>query len=193
MPHAMMNGRGQQTEMAYHKMLANFPCWCGSGKKYKKCHESFDEKISAAERAGHPVPSRKLLKSAKVTVVRAFAQVSDCGEQGVTIQADGETYEAKSLIVAAGSKPAIPPIPGADRAGVFTSDDLLEGAGKELASLVIIGGGVIGCECASIYADLGAQVTILEAMDHILPPMDRELAQRLTMFLKKRGVSIRGQ
>ena len=47
----------------------------------------------------------KLLKSAKVTVVRAFAQVSDCGEQGVTIQADGETYEAKSLIVAAGSKP----------------------------------------------------------------------------------------
>ena len=132
----------------------------------------------------------KLLKSAKVTVVRAFAQVSDCGEQGVTIQADGETYEAKSLIVAAGSKPAIPPIPGADRVGVFTSDDLLEGAGKELASLVIIGGGVIGCECASIYADLEAQVTILEAMDHILPPMDRELAQRLTMFLKKRGVTI---
>ena len=50
--------------MAYRKMLANFPCWCGSGKKYKKCHEAFDERIIAAEKAGHVVPERKLFKTA---------------------------------------------------------------------------------------------------------------------------------
>ncbi|MBR5970543.1 MAG: type I methionyl aminopeptidase [Lachnospiraceae bacterium] len=50
--------------MAYRKMLANFPCWCGSGKKYKKCHEAFDERIIAAEKAGHVVPDRKLFKTA---------------------------------------------------------------------------------------------------------------------------------
>ena len=49
--------------MAYRKMLANLPCWCGSGKKYKKCHEAFDDRIISAEKAGHIVPARKLLKT----------------------------------------------------------------------------------------------------------------------------------
>ena len=49
----------------YKKMLSNMPCWCGSGKKYKKCHLAFDERIIEAERSGHIVPSRELLKTAE--------------------------------------------------------------------------------------------------------------------------------
>ncbi len=132
----------------------------------------------------------KMMKADKVTVVNAFASVTAVGESGVTITASDEEYEAKSLIIATGSVPAVPPIKGSDGSGVYTSDDLLQDGGKELKSIVIIGGGVIGCECASIYLDLGCKVTIIETMEHILPPMDREIAQRLTMFLKKQGAEI---
>ena len=54
---------------------------------------------------------------------------------------------------------------------------------------MIVGGGVVGVECAALYRRLGCEVTVLEAADHLLPAMDRELAQRLAMVLKKQGVA----
>lgn len=132
----------------------------------------------------------KLMKTDKVTVVPSFACVIANDANGVVIEADGETYEAENLIIATGSVPSVPPISGSELSGVYTSDDLLENNGIDFKSVVIIGGGVIGCECASIYLSLGCKVTIVEAMEHILPPMDREIAQRLTMFLKKQGAEI---
>ncbi len=128
----------------------------------------------------------RLMKAGKVQVVHGAAQITGPG----AIACNGETYSATNIIVATGSVPACPPIPGRELPGVYTSDDLLEGEGKALSSLVIIGGGVIGVECASIYLPLGCQVTIVEAMDHILPQMDREIAQRLTMLLKKQGAAV---
>lgn len=152
---------------------------------FEKMHGRKDA-VVAALRSG----IEKTLKSAKVTVVNAFAAVTEYSDSGVIIRAADGLYEAEKLIIATGSVPAVPPIPGCDCEGVFTSDAVLEGCGKKLDSLIIIGGGVIGCECASIYLDLGCKVTIIEAMEHILPPMDKEIAQRLTMVLKKRGAQI---
>lgn len=128
----------------------------------------------------------KLLKQRKVTVVRGAATIE---APGVVI-CDGQAYEARDVIVATGSIPATIPVPGIDLPGVYTSNDLLEGEGVQLLSLVIIGGGVIGVELASMYASLGARVTILEAASRILPPFDREIAQRVAMHLKKRGVAV---
>ena len=152
---------------------------------FKKIHERKDFVVSSLRQG-----IEKLMKAGKVTVIKAFASIKACGENGAVICADGEDYEAENVIIATGSVPAVPPIKGSDIDGVYTSNDLLEGDGKDVKSLVIIGGGVIGCECASIYLDLGCQVTILEAMENILPPMDREIAQRLTMFLKKQGAQV---
>lgn len=128
----------------------------------------------------------KLMKSSKVTVVKGAAVLQGEG----VLTCNGETYEAKDIILATGSQVSYPPIPGIDGPGVYNSRDLLEGEGKDFSSLVIIGGGVVGIECASIYLSLGCQVTVLEAADHILPFMDKEIAQRLTMVLKKRGAEI---
>lgn len=128
----------------------------------------------------------KLLKQRKVTVVRGSATIEASG----VVSCDGQTYEARDIIVATGSVPATIPVPGIDLPGVYTSNDLLEGEGVRLSSLVIIGGGVIGVEFATMYASLGARVTIVEAAERILPPMDREIAQRATMHLKKRGVNV---
>lgn len=132
----------------------------------------------------------KMLKAGKVTVVKAFAKVEEVLGDTVIIEAEEQKYEACDIIVATGSIPSVPPIEGHELQGVYTSDDILENGGVNFNSLVIIGGGVIGCECASIYLDLGCKVTILEAMEHILPPMDREIAQRLSMYLKKQGAVI---
>lgn len=128
----------------------------------------------------------KLLKQRKVTVVRGKATIVSPG----VVVCDGETFEARDIIVATGSVPATIPVPGIELPGVYSSNELLEGEGVSLSSIVIIGGGVIGVEFATIYAQLGAKVTILEAAERILPPMDREIAQRVTMHLKKRGVIV---
>lgn len=128
----------------------------------------------------------KLLKQRKVTVVRGQASIEAPG----VVSCDGQSYEASDIIVATGSVPATIPVPGIDLPGVYTSNDLLEGEGVQLSSLVIIGGGVIGVEFASLYAALGAQVTILEAAERILPPLDREIAQRVAMHLKKKGAFV---
>lgn len=103
---------------------------------------------------------------------------------------------AANILIATGSMPASPPIPGADLEGVRNSDDILDknrlGSGSEdcYKRLIVIGGGVIGMEMATVYSDLGSQVTVIEAMDRILPGMDKEISQNLKMIMKKRGVEI---
>ena len=90
----------------------------------------------------------QLMQAGKVALVQGTAQVA---EEGV-ILCGGERYEAADIVIAAGAAPALPPIPGRELPGVYTSDGLLEGDGRLPASLVIIGGGVIGVELASAYA-----------------------------------------
>lgn len=112
-------------------------------------------------------------------------------DRKVEVVSDGEAriYEAGSVLLAAGSRPVILPIPGMDLPGVLTSDELFRL--REIPeSLVIIGGGVISVEFATIYAAFGTKVTILEAMPRLVPNMDKEISQNLKMILKKRGVSI---
>ena len=132
----------------------------------------------------------RLMRAGKVEVVRARASVAGPG----TVCAAGATYEAKDIIIATGSVPAVPPIPGRDLPGVYVSDDLLEGgcegATRDLSSLAIIGGGVIGVEIAGIYAALGCEVTILEAQAQLLPAMDKDVATRLAALLKRQGVTV---
>lgn len=128
----------------------------------------------------------KMMKANKIAVVKGHARIEQPGE----ISCNGETYEVDDIIIATGSKVAYPPIPGIHDPGVYNSRDLMEGEGVNFKSLIIIGGGVVGAECASLYMSLGCDVTILEAADHILPFMDKEIAQRLTMVLKKKGVKV---
>ena len=106
------------------------------------------------------------------------------------VSEDGEQIlEAEHIILAAGSKPLILPIPGMDLPGVLTSDELFRMKSVP-ESLTIIGGGVISVEFATVYAELGCKVTILEALPRILPNMDKEISQNLKLILKKRGIDI---
>ena len=107
----------------------------------------------------------------------------------VTTEEKEEVYAADHIILAAGSKPMLLPIPGMDLPGVLTSDGLFR-LQECPESLAIIGGGVISVEFATAFAGLGTKVTILEALPRLVPNLDKEISQNLKMILKKRGVDI---
>lgn len=98
-----------------------------------------------------------------------------------------ETIESKNSIIATGSKPASLPFIQIDKERIITSTEALKL--KEVPKhLVIIGGGVIGIELGQVYLRLGAQVSVVEFMDRIIPGMDGALSKELTKVLKKQGM-----
>ncbi len=101
----------------------------------------------------------------------------------------GEELEAKKIIWAGGSKVAQIPIPGIDHERVLTSDTILDL--KEVPeSMIVIGGGVIGCEMAEIFNAYGTKVTIVELAEELLPMMELEISQALRTQFTKKGITI---
>ena len=132
-----------------------------------------------------------LLKANGVSCyLQGRAKLLDQGRVEVIGGEEEALLHGENILLATGAAPARPPIPGMDLPGVITSDELLDGEPLDCKSLVVIGGGVIGMEVATVYANLGAAVTVIEAAERILPHMDREIAQNLSMILKKRGVTL---
>ena len=104
-----------------------------------------------------------------------------------TFQVGEEEFEAEQIILASGSVPASIPIPGTDKPGVLNSDGVL--ALEECPeSVVIIGGGVIGLELACAYAAFGTKITVVEALDHMLPMLDGDLTAIGVKHMKKMGM-----
>lgn len=99
-------------------------------------------------------------------------------------------YTGKSIIIATGARPVTPKIPGADLPGVITSERLLASRAWNFDRLVIIGGGVIGVEFATIFHELCSNVTIIEKSDHLLGPMDTEVSEALEKELRSKGITI---
>ena len=131
---------------------------------------------------------RMKMTEAGVVMVNAEALIEGRAADGtLTIVAGEERYEAANLLICTGSETVIPPIPGLAETAYWTSREALQS--KELpASLVVIGGGVIGMEFASFFNSLGVEVHVVEMLDKILGPMDRELSEMLQAEYAKRGV-----
>ncbi len=124
-----------------------------------------------------------LLKANKVDVIRKFADLKEPGK----VECDGETYEAKDIIIATGSVPASIPIPGADLC--ITSTEALE-LPKVPKRFAVIGGGVIGMEIASAYNAFGSDVTVIEVMPELYPAEERSMVKYLQKELSKSGIKI---
>lgn len=132
----------------------------------------------------------QLLTANQVTVIKGAAEFVDSKTVKVN-KADGEEIivTGNKIIIATGSKSHIPSIEGMTLEGVYTSKELLDF--KEVPEkLVIIGGGVIGMEFASIFQELGSEVTVVEYANSILPLIDSDITKRFTASLKKRGMTI---
>lgn len=132
-----------------------------------------------------------LLKKKKIEVFSGTGIIIEPHVVSVETEEGGNyIVEAENIMVATGSRPFTPPIPGADLPGVIDSTDLIDMGGAEIPEFVIIGGGVIGIEFATIYADLGDHVTVIEGMDRLLPVIDKEIGRSIKMTLEKKGVDV---
>ena len=169
-------------------------CLCATAKRLNDIRKAADLGVSAADpvldfdavhkRLGEVTDTLRdgietVLDGVKI--VREEASLS--GPDSVT--AGGKTYTAPRIIIATGSAPARL---NADSAGsALTSDDVLA-LDHVPESMLIIGGGVIGLEFASVFNSFGSKVTVLEYCKEILPGFDRDIAKRLRSYLSRRGI-----
>ena len=129
-----------------------------------------------------------LMDKNKIDVYEGTASFKDVAHINIEKNDDStQTIEAKNTIIATGSKPSSLPFIKMDKERVITSTEALKL--KEIPKhLIVIGGGVIGLELGQVYKRLGADVTIVEFMDRIIPGMDAGLSKELTKVLKKQKV-----
>lgn len=136
---------------------------------------------------------KQRLNNEHCTLVSGFAKVK--GQQPIAngqwlIECNGETYEAENLMICTGSTNFVPPIPGIqDNPAVWDSTDALN-ATELPKSIIIVGGGVIGMEFATLYHELGVPVTVIEALPSILPNLDPEVVSVLADKYRKAGINI---
>ena len=136
-----------------------------------------------------------LLKNNGITQITGTAvfvnkhQIKVISEKQDQVTTGSQVIDFDFAIIATGSKPVIPPIPGSNHPDVITSDTALS-LDAVPASLGIIGGGVIGCEFASIYNAFGCKVTIIEMLPEIVANMDADIVKPLKAKLQKDGVEI---
>ena len=133
---------------------------------------------------------KQRLQNEHCTLVSGAATVLSYQPSAISIQCNGETYEAENLMICTGSTNFVPPIPGIqDNPHVWDSTDAL--AATELpGKIIIVGGGVIGMEFATLYHELGVEVTVIEAMPTILPNLDQEVVSILMEKYQKAGIRI---
>ncbi len=120
-----------------------------------------------------------------VDILRAEARISSAN----SVKTKGKDLSAKFILIAAGSKPSQLKTLQFDGKRIISSDDILNL--KDVPkSLLIIGGGVIGCEFASLFFTLGSNVTIVEKMPQLLPGVDKDAARKLELIFKKKGITV---
>ena len=133
-----------------------------------------------------PNDSQARFEGLGVRVIRAFARFAGPD----TVEAEGVRVRARRIVIATGSSPSTPPIPGLDAVPFFTNETIFENRALPW-HLVIVGGGPIGIEMAQAHRLLGAEVTVLEALPRIMPKDDPELVALLADRLRADGVTIR--
>ncbi len=126
-----------------------------------------------------------LMKTQGVTVVQGLASLKDehtvcCGE---------DTYQVEHIVLAAGSEVAVPKVFPVDGDKVMTSDHMLS-CPSIPASLIVVGSGAVGMEFASLFARLGSQVTVIEALERILPLEDEDVSAEVHRLARKIGMKI---
>jgi len=135
---------------------------------------------------------KMLLKKNKVDVYEGFGEVLNPNK----IKIDDETIETKNLILSTGASPILPPIDGLKKAYedkyVMTSKEMLD-IDHIPKSLVVIGGGVIGVEFATIFNSFGSEVTIIEREDKILLNVDDDIREQMLKTLKKDKIKVSTQ
>jgi len=134
---------------------------------------------------------RAQLNENKVTVVSGLGEIVGRDAGIITVKVGDTVYQGQRLLIATGSEAIVPPIPGVkdgvDKGYVLTNREILD-LDVIPESLVVVGGGVIGLEMASYFNSVGSKVTVIEMLDKIAGPTDREISAILQKNYEKKGV-----
>ena len=141
-----------------------------------------DQVVDGWEDSGHA----DWLADRSIELVRGEARVAGVG----VVEAGGRRLEYDALVIATGSSPALPPLPGLDRVERWTTMDATS-ARAVPASLIVVGGGAAGCELAQLYRRLGAEVTLAQRGPRLLPKVDAEAAALVEETFAAEGIVLR--
>ncbi|HHX22594.1 MAG TPA: dihydrolipoyl dehydrogenase [Thermoanaerobacterales bacterium] len=134
------------------------------------------------------------LKHSNVTIVEGFGKIVGKKNEGYIVKTDEDTFVGKRLMIATGSEPIIPGIPGVHeglKSGtIFTNREILD-INQVPSSIIIIGGGIVGLEMASYFNSAGSKVTVIEMLDHIAGNTDREISQILMKNYSQKGIDFK--
>ena len=128
---------------------------------------------------------RRMLHEHGIPLLEAEATFLSPHEVGV----DGRVIRAERLVVATGSVPAVPPVPGLAETGYITSDEALDLTTLP-ESILIVGAGAVGLEFAEFYAPFGTRVTVIEMLHRVLPQEDEEVSEALQAYLEEEGIEV---
>jgi pyruvate/2-oxoglutarate dehydrogenase complex dihydrolipoamide dehydrogenase (E3) component len=143
------------------------------------------DRVWSAIRTIEPEDSPERLRTAGVEVLKASGRFTGPGR----IDADGHELRWRSAIIATGSSPLMPPIPGLDDAARLTTDSVWEL--RELPTrLVVLGGGPVGCELAQAFARLGSRVTLVEMAERLLLKEEPRASELVALRLREDGVEV---
>lgn len=132
----------------------------------------------------------RLLERRGVEVVWGEARLRAPRQVEVRAKVGTQVWQARNVILATGSRAAMPPVPGLEGEKVWTSREAL--ALERLpASLLVVGGGPVGLEFAALFSACGVQVTVVEMLDRLAPGLDRDIGESLAWVLEQRGVGVR--
>ena len=130
-----------------------------------------------------------LMKQGKIDVYKGFGYISKDGTVSIEMEDRVEIAAAEKIIIATGSTPSVPPIPGLDTVQYDTRDTIFD-LPSIPDSMVIVGGGVIGVEIACIFSSLNSQVTIVEAAERLVPAEDPEVSAFLRKVMRQKGIEV---
>ena len=133
-----------------------------------------------------PNDSQERFESLGVDVFRGQAKFRSANE----VEVDGAILGAKNFVIAAGSRAAIPKVEGIESVPYFTNETIFDELNFKPASMIVLGGGPIGCELGQTFARLGVQVTIMQRGSRLLPREDRDVSEFLEKRLKDENVSV---
>lgn len=161
------------------------------GIKSATCDFDFAEVMERIQRiidSIRPHDSVERYTSLGVDVIKGEAEILSRH----SVKVNGQTLTAKSIVIAAGAEPFVPPIEGLSETNYYTSDTIWN-LRKLPNRLVVLGGGPIGCELTQCFARIGSEVTLVERADRIMSREDPEFADYVTDKFRQEGVNVLNQ
>lgn len=165
-----------------HPGFAGLPA-CETSPNWEAVVSQKDELVAALRQAKYVDVAEKY---PGIEIIRGEARLLG----GRRVEIDGHEYMPGKILIATGSRPWAPPIPGIEQCGYLDSTAALD-LKKLPESMIVIGGGSIGLEIAQLYAHFGVKVTILEALPRIAPPEEPEIGDALAAYLVGEGLVVR--